>query len=318
MEPRELKIAVYGVGGVGGYFGAMLARAGNPVSLIARGEHLKAVREHGLRIQTPKEEFAIKPAAASDNPADIGAVDVVIVGVKAWQVPEVAKALRPLLRPNTRVVPLQNGVEAVDQLAQVLGHEHVLGGLCRIIASIAAPGVIKIGGMEPVVVLGELDGSEMVSHARALVEAFRAAGVNIQTSRDIQAALWEKWLFIAAVSGVGAVSRANIGEMRRLPPTRALLQQVMEEVAALARKRGVRLADDIVARTMAFIDSMPAEGTASMQRDLANGRPSELEAIIGGVVRFGKDAGVPVPATQFIYASLLPQETRARQSPVSR
>ncbi len=308
----ELKIAVYGVGGVGGYFGGMLARAGNPVSLIARGEHLKALREHGLRIQTPKEEFTITPAAAANNSADIGPVDVVIVGVKAWQVSDAARAMQPLLKPNTRVVPLQNGVEAVDQLAQVLGREHVLGGLCRVIASIAAPGVIKVGGIEPVVVLGEVDGSEMAANARALLEAFRAAGVNVQASRDIQAALWEKWLFVAAVSGVGAVARANIGEVRKSPPTRALLQQVMEEVAALARKRGVRLADDIVARTMAFIDSMPAEGTASMQRDIANGRPSELEAIIGSVVRFGDREGIPVPATQFLYASLLPQEARAR------
>ncbi|MBZ5567738.1 MAG: 2-dehydropantoate 2-reductase [Acidobacteriia bacterium] len=308
----ELKVAVYGVGGVGGYFGAVLARAGNPVSLIARGAHLQAIREKGLRIQTPKEEFTITPAAASDNPADIGPVDIVLVGVKAWQVPAAAKAMRPLVKPNTRVVPLQNGVEAVDDLVQVLGREHVLGGLCRIIASIAAPGVIKIGGMEPIVVLGELDGSELAGNARALLEAFRAAGVNVKAVPDIQSALWEKLLFITAVSGVGAVSRANVGEVRQSPPTRALLQQVMEEVAAVARRRGVRLADDIVTRTMAFIDTMPKEGTASMQRDVADGRPSELEAIIGSVVRFGMAGGVPSPATQFIYASLLPQEARAR------
>ncbi|MGA2000806.1 MAG: 2-dehydropantoate 2-reductase [Terriglobales bacterium] len=309
-----LKVAVYGVGGVGGYFGAVLARAGNPVSLIARGEHLKAIRASGLRIQSPKEEFTVTPAAASDNPADIGPVDIVLVGVKAWQVPDAAKAIRPLLKPDTRVVPLQNGVEAVDQLAQVLGREHVLAGLCRVIASIAAPGVIKIGPMEPIVVLGEFDGSELAGNAGALYEAFRAAGVNVQKAPDIRAALWEKLLFIAAVSGVGSVSRANVGEVRQSPPTRALLQQVMEEVAAVADKRGVRLAPDIVARTLAFIDSMPGEGTASMQRDVAAGRPSELEAIIGSVNRLGSAAGVPTPATQFIYASLLPQEKRARSA----
>ncbi len=308
----ELKIAVYGVGGVGGYFGAVLARAGTSVSLIARGEHLKTIREEGLRIQTLKEEFTITPAAASDNPADIGRVDIVLVGVKAWQVPDAAKAMHPLVKPNTRVVPLQNGVEAVDDLTQVFGREHVLGGLCRIIASIAAPGVIKIGGIEPLVVLGELDGSELAGNARALYEAFGAAGVNVQKAPDIQAALWEKLLFIAAVSGVGAVARANVGEVRQSPPTRALLQQVMEEVAAVARKRGVRIAADIVARTLAFIDNMPGEGTASMQRDVADGRPSELEAIVGSVARLGRAAGVPVPGTEFIYASLLPQETRAR------
>jgi 2-dehydropantoate 2-reductase len=304
-----LKVAVYGPGGVGGYFGAVLARAGNAVSLIARGEHLKAIRANGLRIQTPKEEFTITPAAASDNPADIGPVDIVLVGVKAWQVPEVARAMRPLLKSGTRVVPLQNGVEAADDLAKVLGCENVLGGLCRIIASIAAPGIIKIGPMEPVVVL---DGADQEDNAKALYDAFRAAGVNVQKAPDIQAAVWEKLLFIAAVSGVGSVSRANVGEVRQSLPTRTLLQQVMEEVAAVAAKRGVRLADDIVTRTLAFIDGMPGEGTASMQRDIAAGRPSELEAIIGSVTRLGSAAGVPTPATQFIYASLLPQEIRAR------
>ena len=210
-------------------------------------------------------------------------------------------------------MPLQNGVEAVDDLAQVIGREHVLGGLCRVIASIAAPGVIKIGPMEPIVVLGELNGAELAGNAGALYEAFRAADVNVQKTPDIQAALWEKLLFIAAVSGVGSVSRANVGEVRQSPPTRALLRQVMEEVAAVAAKRGVRVAPDIVAHTMTFIDNMPGEGTASMQRDVAAGRPSELEAIIGSVNRLGSAAGVPTPATQFIYASLLPQEARARK-----
>ncbi len=308
----EFRVAVYGVGGVGGYFGAMLARAGNRVSLIARGEHLNAIGANGLKIKTPKEEFTIKPALASGKSTDVGQVDAVIVGVKAWQVPDAAKAMRPLLKPDTRVVPLQNGVEAVEQLAQELGREHVLGGLCRVIASIAAPGVIQVGGLEPVVVLGELDGSPLSGNAQKLFEAFRNAGVNVQAAPDIQAALWEKLLFIASISAVGAVSRAPAGEMRQSPPTRALLQQLMDEVSAVAKKRGVRLADDIVARTMKFIDALPAEGTASMQRDVMANRPSELEAIIGSVVRLGSDAGVPTPAMKFTYAALLPQETRAR------
>jgi 2-dehydropantoate 2-reductase len=308
----ELKIAVYGAGGVGGYFGAVLARAGYPVSLIARGEHLKAIREKGLHVQTPRDAFTVTPAKASDNAADIGPVDVVIVGVKAWQVPDVAQAMGPLLGPKTRVLPLQNGVEAVEQLAQAVGRELVLAGLCRLIASVAGPGTIKIGAMKPEVVIGELDGSELSGNAKALYDAFRSGGVNVQAASDIEAALWDKWLFIAAVSGVGAVSRATVGEVRESPPTRDLLQQVMKEVALVARQRGLRQAGDIVARTMSFIESMPKEGTASMQRDVADGRPSELEAIIGNVVRFGKQAGVPTPAAEFIYASLLPQEKRAR------
>ncbi len=309
----NMKVAVYGVGGVGGYFGAALARGGISVAMIARGAHLKAIREHGLKIVTPKEEFTVRPAAASDKASEIGVVDAVIVGVKTWQVPEVAQAMRPLIGENTRVLPLQNGVEAAEQIAAAVGREHVLGGLCRIMAWQAAPGVIQVGGLEPTVVMGELDRSELAGHARALMEAFERAGVKVQNRKDIQSALWEKWLFIAPVSGVGAVARANVGEVRQSPPTRALLQQAMEEVGAVARKRAVPLRDDMVARTLAFVDGMPAESTASMQRDVADGKPSELEAIVGSLVRLGKEAGVPTPAAEFIYAALLPQEVRARR-----
>ena len=310
----ELKIAVYGVGGVGGYFGATLARAGNPVSLIARGEHLRAIREKGLQIQTPKGDFTITPAAASDNPADIGPVDIVLVGVKAWQVPDAAKAMRPLLKPNTRVVPLQNGVEAVDDLAQVLGREHVLGGLCRVIASIAAPGVIKIGPMEPVVVLGELDGAELAGNARALIRGVpRRRRQCSENARYPGGALGEAVVHRCRQRRRRSVAR----QRRRSPPVPAHARPAAAGHGRSCRrgrgKRGVRIAPDIVARTMAFIDNMPGEGTASMQRDVAAGRPSELEAIIGSVNRLGSAAGVPTPATQFIYASLLPQEARARK-----
>jgi len=309
----QIRIAVFGAGGVGGYFGAMLARAGFPVAMIARGEHLRAIREHGLRVQTAGGEFTVRPWHATDAPAEAGPVDAILIGAKAWQVPQAAEAVRPMVGPATQVVPLQNGVDAAEQLAQALGREHVTGGLCRLIASIAAPGVIRLGGVEPVVVLGDLEGGELPAAAGALYQAFRAAGVKVQVASDIQAALWDKLLFIAAVSGAGAVARATIGETRQCPPTRALLQQIMEEVAAVANKRGVRLPGDAAARALALIDNLPAEGTASMQRDIADGKPSELEAINGAVARFGKQLGVPTPANAFVYAALLPQEIRARE-----
>jgi 2-dehydropantoate 2-reductase len=307
-----MKIGVFGAGGVGGYFGAVLARAGYPVTIVARGEHLRAICTAGLRVQSPKGDFAVMPAQATDDPSQIGPLDAVIVGVKAWQVRAAAAAIRPLIGRNTRVVPLQNGVEAANQLMEVLGEEHVVGGLCRIIASIAAPGVICHSGMEPTVVLGELDGSELRAGARELLTAFRAAGVSAQATADIRARLWEKLLFIAGISGAGAVARAMIGEVRRIPETRKLLQELMEEAAAVAFAQGVHLAEDIVLRTLAFIDTLPADGTASMQRDVVNGRPSELEAINGTIVRLGKALGVPTPTNDFVYASLLPCEVRAR------
>lgn len=310
----QTKIAVFGVGGVGGYFGAMLARAGYPVAMIARGEHLRVIQRNGLLVQTAKGDFSVTPSHATDKPAEVGPVDAIIIGVKAWQVPGAAEAVRPMVGPRTKVVPLQNGVDAADQLSEVLGPEHVTGGLCRVISAIAAPGVIRLGGMEPVVVLGEVDGSALSGNARALYDAFAAAGVNVQIAPDIQTALWEKLLFIAGVSGAGAVARATIGEWRQCLETRELLQQIMEEVAAVASKRGVRLADDAVTRALAFVETLPHEGTASMQRDIAEGKPSELEAINGAIVRFGKVLGMPTPANAFVYAALLPQEMRARGS----
>jgi 2-dehydropantoate 2-reductase len=304
--------AIVGVGGVGGYFAAILARAGYPVSVVARGPHLEAIRRDGLRILSPKGDFTTKVKNASDKPEELGPVDAVILAVKAWQVTEAASTMRPLLTPITRVLPLENGVEATAQLQQVLGPKHSLMGLCRIIASVESPGCIRHGGLDPTIALGEPDGSALSENALALAEALKVAGVTVQTPPDFHAALWEKLLFIAALSGTGAVARSAIGEMRSCPPTRELLRQLMEEVAAVARSHGIRLSEDVVKQTLAFVDASPADGTASMQRDMAAGRPSELEAIIGAVVRFGDQAGVPTPAMDYVYASLLPQENRAR------
>lgn len=306
------RIAVYGAGGVGGYFAAVLARAGFWVGLIARGRQLDAIRQNGLQVESPKGDFSLRLEHVADRPEEIGPVDAVILAVKAWQVPEAAAAMRPLLSSATKVLPLQNGVEAAEQLERTITREHTLMGLCRIISSVAAPGRIRHGGLEPLVMLGEFDGSPFSANARALAEALRTAGVVIGMPPDMRAALWEKLLFIAAVSGVGAVARASIGEIRQCDPTRELLRQVMEEVQDVAVKRGIRLAPDIVQRTMAFVETIPANGTASMQRDMAEGKPSELEAIIGVVVRYGDQAGIATPAIDYIYASLLPQEKKAR------
>jgi 2-dehydropantoate 2-reductase len=306
------KYAVFGAGGVGGYFGAVLARAGHSVVFIARRAHLEAIRRSGLRIRSPKGDFNVTPAQVTDNPADVGLVDAVILGVKAWQVPEAARAMLPLLAATTKVLPLQNGVEAADQLQQVLGQHHTLMGLCRIISSVTSPGHIRHAGMEPMIALGEPDGTPLTANAKGLADALRAAGVVVETPPDIQAALWEKLVFIAAVSGVGAVTRAYIGEFRKCLPARQLLQQLMEEVVTVAHARGIRLREDLVTRTLAFVESLPASGTASMQRDIADGRPSELEEIVGAVVRLGDQRGVPTPGMDYVYASLLPQEQRAR------
>jgi 2-dehydropantoate 2-reductase len=312
-----MRIGVFGTGGVGGYFGGKLAKVGEDVIFIARGEHLKAIRQSGLRVDSPKGDFRILPAMATADPEVVGPVDCVLVGVKAWQVSDAAAAMKPMVGEQTVVLPLQNGVEAPNELAAVLGAEHVLGGLCKISAQVLGPGHIRHVGLEPYIAFGEI--SEWRSgraftgeRVKRLREAFSSAGVWVETPGDIQAAMWEKFLFIAAISGVGAVARVPVGEVRGLAGSRGMLEQVMEEIYTVALAKGVNLSEDAVPRTMAFVDGMPAGSVPSMQRDILEGKPSELEYQNGAVVRMGQESGVPTPVNAFIYHGLLPQERRAR------
>ncbi len=307
-----MRIAIFGTGGVGGYFGGRLAQAGEDVVFIARGEHLKAMRRHGLRVDSIEGDFVVQPVQATDDPAEVGPVDAVVVAVKAWQVSEAAEAMRPMVGPETFVVPLQNGVESPTQLAEALGSERVLGGVCRVMSFIAEPGHIREAGLPPYVAFGEPD-NRPSKRVERLRQAFaRATGVNVEIPPDINAAMWRKFLFIASLSGVGAVTRAPFGVLRSLPEARQMLEQVMQEVLAVARARNIALPEDIVSQTLTFVDGLPPGGTASMQRDIMEGRPSELESQNGAVVRLGREVGVSTPLNAFIYHALLPLELRAR------
>jgi len=307
-----MRTAIFGAGAVGGYFGGRLAQAGEDVVFIARGEHLQALRDHGLRVDSIKGDFVVQPVNATDDPTQVGPVDVIVVCVKAWQVPEAAQAMRPMVGPETFVVPLQNGVEAPSQLAALLGREHVLGGLCGLITFVVEPGHIRHAGADPFIRFGELDNRPR-ERVERLRQAFdRASGLTVEVPPDIQAALWQKFLLITAWSGLGAVTRSPLGAFLGQPGTRQMLEQTMTEIYHLARARHIALPKEIVGKTMAFLDSMPPDGTASMQRDIMNGRPSELEAQNGAVVRMGQQAGVETPINAFIYHSLLPMEMRAR------
>lgn len=307
-----MRVAVFGTGGVGGYFGGQLAQAGMEVVFIARGAHLQAIREAGLVVESVKGGFHIFPARAESDPAAVGPVDVVLVGVKAWQVSEAAQAIRPLVGPETIVLPLQNGVEAADQLSAVLGAQHVVGGLCRISSMVTGPGCIAHVAIEPSIAFNWFDG-----HADPRLEALRAAfasrGVKAEIPADIATALWEKFIFIASISGVGAVTRSPAGALRSIPETRQMLENALQEVVAVGRACGVKLAETIAQDILHFIDGMPAATTASMVRDIMDGKPSELEYQTGSVVRLGNAHEVPTPVHAFIYASLLPQEARARE-----
>ena len=306
-----MRIAVFGAGGVGGYFGGRLAQAGEDVVFIARGDHLKAMLTHGLRVDSVKGDFVLKPVKATDDPAQAGIVDVILVGVKAWQVTNAAEAMRPMVGPETFVLPLQNGLEAPTQLAAVLGDQHVLGGLCGLSTFIVGPGHIRHAGAEPFMRFGELD-NRPSDRVKLLQKVFKRAGVIAEIPQDIQVALWMKFLFITAWSGVGALTRTPLGVWRSLPETRQMAESALQEIIIVAQARDIALPENAMPTTMNMYDSFPPDITSSMQRDIAEGRPSELDAQIGAVVRFGKEADVATPLHRLIYNSLLPMELRAR------
>lgn len=308
-----MRVVVVGAGGVGGLIGGLLARAGTQVAFVARGEHLAAMRAGGLRVDSPRAAFTVAPVQASEDPAELGKADVVLVAVKGWQVREVAPRLEPLFGEGTFAVPLENGVEAASDLARVLGEERVAGGLCHMLSWVEAPGRVRHVGQILRVTLGERRGGSS-PRVEALAAALREAEVDVVVSENIDAATWEKFLFIEPFGAVGAVTRAPIGVTRSVPETRQLLVAAMNEIASLARARRVDIGADAVARALELVDKLPADGTASMQRDIAAARPSELFDQTGAVVRLGKETALPVPIHACLYAALLPQEQAARRS----
>jgi 2-dehydropantoate 2-reductase len=306
-----MRVAVVGTGGVGGYFGARLAQAGADVTFVARGEHLAAIRAHGLRVDSVHGDVWIRPARAAATPSEIGVVDAVLLGVKTWQVAEVAPALTPLLGKDTFVVPLQNGVETAAVLVEALGVQHVVGGVCGGFCFIAAPGHIRHIGGATFIKFGELDGRK-TERTEALRATFARANVDVAVPDDIRVALWEKLMLVVPFGSVGAVARAPIGVMMTVPETRALIERGVAEVAAVAQAHGVPLGADGPARTIEVLASLTPTGTSSLQRDVGAGKPSELDAWTGAVVRLGAARGVPTPLHSFVYGSLLPLERRAR------
>ncbi len=314
-----MRIVIYGAGAVGGYYGARLVQAGEEVAFVARGGQLAALRARGLMVESVAGDVRLESVTATDNPARLGEADAVLVTTKAWQVEEAARAIRPLVGDGTVVVPLQNGVDAARQLERVLGPEAVAGGLTRILSTVVEPGRIRHAGIDPEVVMGERGGRN-TRRCDRLAEAFRRApGLSVVVADDIEAELWKKFVFICAWGGVGAVARAPIGTLLAVPASRAMLRRSMEEIVAVGAAHGVRLPDDVADTTLAFLAGLPPESTASMQRDIAEGRPSELRYQSGAVVRLGREKGVATPLNQFIYDALLPTEVTARQElPVDR
>ncbi|MCZ6724056.1 MAG: 2-dehydropantoate 2-reductase [Gammaproteobacteria bacterium] len=307
-----MRIAIFGSGGVGGYFGGRLAEQGEDVIFIARGAHLEAMTRTGLQVDSIAGDFTLRKVSATDNPKQAGQVDYVICSVKAWQVQAAGKAMRPMIGPETLVISLQNGVEAPGQLIEVLGADAVVGGLCAIITFQTGPGHIKHNGANPLIRFGHLD-NHADPRINTLSEAFnRCNGVKSSIPDDVNVALWQKFLLISPWSGVGAVTRAPIGVLLQQAETRQMLLDAMQEIYTLALARDIEMPQDSVQKTMNTLESFPPNSTTSMQRDIADSLPSELDAQNGAVVRLADEVEVDTPVNRFILGSLRSLELRAR------
>ncbi|MFQ5895549.1 MAG: 2-dehydropantoate 2-reductase [Nitrospinota bacterium] len=308
-----MRFAVMGAGGIGGYFGAMLARAGREVHFIARGQHLEAMRREGLRIRSVAPgEFTVWNHF-TDEPASVGPVDVVLFAVKSYHTEAAAEALVPQVEEDTAILTLQNGVDNEEKLAARFGRERVLGGAAYIFSIIAAPGVIAQTAGPRRIVFGELAGGES-ARGRRLLEEFRACKVVAELSGDIWKELWTKFLFICGLSGITAIARATVGELRGNPGTRELLREVMEEVHRVGLARGVRLDADAVEKSMGLVDGLQPAMTSSLAYDLEHGKRLEVEALFGTVSRYGREAGVPTPANDFLCRVLALEEEKRRKA----
>jgi 2-dehydropantoate 2-reductase len=300
-----MRIAVIGTGGIGGPYGAALAKAGADVTFVARGAHLAAIRANGLRIEGDRGEAHIFPAQATDDIAGIGAVDVVLSCVKLWDVETVAEQLRPIVGSQTAVVPLQNGVDAAERMILFLGHEAVMGGTAFVTGAIAAPGVVRQTGTYQRMTFGELDG-RLSERGRCLRDLCERAGFEGVLSPDIMVPVWEKFLLMVPLAGLNALTRLPLGKWREHPELVALYDAVLRETVAVGLAEGVRLSPDSVENGMAMMQSMPPYHMTSMGNDLLRGNRLELPWFAGKVVELGGRHSIPTPANGFIYTALKP------------
>jgi 2-dehydropantoate 2-reductase len=307
-----MKVAVFGTGAVGAYYGGRLAQSGVAVSFVARGLHLQAIREQGLKVDSIKGDFTVTPAQVTDDCAEIGEVDLVLVCVKGWQVAEALHQIEHLVGEHTVLLPLLNGVDAVGLLSEKFGSDKVLNGLCGIFAKLTAPGYVSHVGSQPWLQFGEQD-NQLTLRARNVLALLQSTdGFSSKLVENINTAVWRKFIFIASTSGVGSICRASFGEVRANPQTEKLLSEVVDEIITVAKAYNVELPEDVKALIWQQICRSSDSSDTSMQRDVLMGRPSELDSQTGAVIRLGKQVGVATPLNDMIYAALLPQEKRAR------
>jgi 2-dehydropantoate 2-reductase len=300
-----MRIAVVGAGGIGAPLGASLATAGEDVTFLARGVHLAAMRANGLRVEGDRGETVVRPAQATDDPAAIGPVDLVLFCVKLWDVETAGERVLPLIGSETSVIPLQNGIDASERLVPILGAGCVLGGVAVVTGSIVAPGVVRQTGKHHRMVFGELDG-QISARAQRIRSVCQDAGIEAVVSDDIQRARWEKFIVLVAVSGLCALVRQPVGGLRDDPDIAPLLDDAMREVIDVGRACGVGLGPDTLEPLRAFVRGVPPGLTPSMAVDLAAGNRLELRWLAGKVVELGAVHGVATPVNRVVYAALKP------------
>jgi 2-dehydropantoate 2-reductase len=300
-----MRIAVIGTGGIGGLYGASLAEAGADVTFVARGAHLAAIRQNGLRIEGDRGEKHIRRAQATDNIPGIGAVDIVLCCVKLWDLECVAGQIRAIIGPQTAVIPLQNGIDAAERLTPELGREVVMGGMAFVTGAIIAPGVIRQTGTYQRMTFGELDG-RVTERGKRLRDLCEASGFEGVLSPDIMVPVWEKFILLVPLSGLNALTRLPLGKWRTDPDLFALYEAALRETVSIGLAEGVRLPPESVEKTLAQMRSMPAHHTTSMGNDLIHGNRLELPWFAGKVVELGRRHGIPTPVNGFIYAALKP------------
>ena len=305
-----MNIVVIGAGGVGGYFGGKLAQAGFNVTFVVRGKTLEAIKTNGLQVKSITGDFVVHPKV-TDTISEIKNPDVIILGVKSWQVDAIARQLKPVITKHTIILPLQNGADNADRLRSILPKENVLAGLCKIVSKIEAPGIINHFVYEPEIVFGEYDNTTS-ERVKALKEVFDKAGFNNKISENIHLDIWKKFLFITTISGIGAITRSVFGVIREDEYLRQIVYQTANEIVAVANAKGIALTNDDIEMTLKVIDNLDYNTTASMQRDIMEGRPSELENFNGYIVKTGKELHITTLTNAFIYHCLLPMEKQAR------
>jgi len=307
-----MKIAIMAAGGLGSYYGALLAKDGHAVTFIARGAHLQAIRENGLIVKSIHGDVTIKPANATDDPAQVGAVDYILFGVKTYDTASAAEAMKPLVGANTTVVTFQNGVDNHDQIGAIIGKEPVIVAPTQVVSNITAPGIIEQKSPFRISFVGEVYGQGLTPRAAEFVAMLKRTGVDATAVPDGRAPMWHKFIFIASASGLASLSRTTPYDLLQLPAARATLRAAMEEVYAVGKAQGVKMDDDIVERQYQFALSLKPGAKPSMQLDLEAGKRLEIDALSGAIVRLGAEKNVPTPVHHTIYVALKMEDERVK------